>query len=228
MAQSIPLQTVSNVSVEAISKLRILSNLPTGLSVPLAEQIPKSLRPNGYWKERENQRKFLQDLSHKLGIKDQRGWHNIDYRVIIKNGGESLIKRHKSIVGLLQYAFPGFTFRQSNIFVEYSWKPEDMKNLPKGFWDDKTNQRKFLDGLSKELGIKEVKDWNNITVSQMRPKSGDIILKKYGNNIKRMLKEVYPGWSMKYHCLLLQKLNGKPKRYKWKILGMISQTKEDL
>lgn len=142
----------------------------------------------------------MQDLSLKLGIKDQGGWHNIGYKVIVENGGEALLKRHKSVIGLLQYAFPGFTFHQYNIFVEYLWNPQDMKNLPKGFWDDKKNQRKFLDGLSKELGIKEAKDWNNISISQIRAKSGDIILKKYGNNIKRMLKEVYPGWIMKSHC----------------------------
>lgn len=50
----------------------------------------------------------MQDLAKKLGIEDHSGWNHIDWKIIKENGGECILKQHKSLLHLLQFVFPGF------------------------------------------------------------------------------------------------------------------------
>jgi hypothetical protein len=50
-----------------------------------------------------------------------------------------------------------------NIFQEHEWLPWKFTTCPKHFWNDDKNKRIFLDWAGKQLGVKELKDWYNIT-----------------------------------------------------------------
>ena len=50
----------------------------------------------------------------------------------------------------------------SNVYPEYEWLPWKFTKCPNFYWEDVNNQRKFLDWVGKELGIKEFSDWYKV------------------------------------------------------------------
>ena len=51
----------------------------------------------------------------------------------------------------------------ASVYPSYSWLPWRFGKCPQNFWGEISNQRKFLDWASKELNIKEMADWYNIS-----------------------------------------------------------------
>jgi hypothetical protein len=49
------------------------------------------------------------------------------------------------------------------LYPDFEWLPWKLANCPKNYWDDMKNQRKFMDWAGKELKIKEMSDWYNVT-----------------------------------------------------------------
>lgn len=52
----------------------------------------------------------------------------------------------------------------STVYSEFEWLPWKFKLCPKNFWDNTTNQRKYLDWVAVQLNIKEPNDWYKVTV----------------------------------------------------------------
>ena len=50
-----------------------------------------------------------------------------------------------------------------SIYPEYDWLPWKFKQVPKGYWDDIANHHKFIEWASKELQIKDKRDWYNVS-----------------------------------------------------------------
>src|SRR5689334_11130136 len=48
-------------------------------------------------------------------------------------------------------------------YPEYEWLPWKFDQCPDGFWNDIKNVRKYMDWAGKELGVKEMSDWYNIS-----------------------------------------------------------------
>jgi hypothetical protein len=51
----------------------------------------------------------------------------------------------------------------SSVYPEYEWLPWRFETTPKYFWNDISNQRKFMEWLQKENKFKDLKDWYKIT-----------------------------------------------------------------
>jgi hypothetical protein len=51
----------------------------------------------------------------------------------------------------------------SSTYPDYDWLPWKFTLCPRNFFNDPKNQRKFMDWAAKELNIKEMSDWYNIT-----------------------------------------------------------------
>ena len=68
-------------------------------------------------------------------------------------GGITLLQLHND--SLLQLL--------SSLYPDYEWLPWKFHKSPKNFWDDLRNIRKFMDFSGKELGIKEMNDWHNVS-----------------------------------------------------------------
>lgn len=81
--------------------------------------------------------------------------------------------------------------------LEIEWKQEWFQNIPSvgyGFWKSPRNQKIFFETLGKELGIKEPKEWGNISSKKIAQHGGEALLKNYFNNsVFKALKSVYPG-----------------------------------
>ena len=47
-------------------------------------------------------------------------------------------------------------------YPEYDWLPWKFEKLPKYYWNNKNNVRKFMDWAGKELNVKEMSDWYKV------------------------------------------------------------------
>ena len=51
----------------------------------------------------------------------------------------------------------------SNVYSEYNWLPWKFDKSPQHLHNDMQIQKKFIEWASKELNIKEMADWYNVT-----------------------------------------------------------------
>lgn len=63
----------------------------------------------------------------------------------------------------------------------------------RGYWEKKSNQRKFLEKLAKSLNISKSSDWGKITVSRISEHGGGYLLKLYDKSVLKLLRGIYPG-----------------------------------
>jgi hypothetical protein len=52
----------------------------------------------------------------------------------------------------------------TSVFPEYNLLPWKFATIPRNFWSNVANQRKFFDWASEQLGIKEHTDWYKIRI----------------------------------------------------------------
>ena len=50
-----------------------------------------------------------------------------------------------------------------NVFPEHEWLPWKFTRVPKNYWQNEKNIRKFMSWAEKELGIKDVGEWQKVT-----------------------------------------------------------------
>ena len=53
----------------------------------------------------------------------------------------------------------------SEAYPEYDWLPWKFEQCPKNYWNDSKNVRKFMEWAGKELIVKEMSDWYNVSYS---------------------------------------------------------------
>lgn len=51
-----------------------------------------------------------------------------------------------------------------NAFPDYDWLPWKFINTPKLYWEDISNQKKFVKWIETELNIKEMDGWYNVSL----------------------------------------------------------------
>jgi hypothetical protein len=64
---------------------------------------------------------------------------------------------------LLLHKYQGSMFAMlSAVFPEFDWLPWKFPQVPKTYWDNVNNVRKYLNWVGNQLGIKELKDWYQV------------------------------------------------------------------
>ena len=71
----------------------------------------------------------------------------------------------------------------SAIYPDYDWLPWKFPKSLKNFWTDVKNQRKFMDWAAKELKIKEMDDWYNVTPKELSDLGGITLVMHHSNSI---------------------------------------------
>ena len=140
--------------------------------------------PKEHWEKKDNQRYYLEWLGKQLGISQLEDWYRVTAKVIQCNGGAVLLdKFNSSITKLFQSVYPG-----------HKWFLWIWEIVPKGFWDQKGNQKSFLNWLGEFLNFKQMDDWYQVTLTDITDNGGSTLLQKFGSHSK-MLQSVYPEYS---------------------------------
>lgn len=85
-------------------------------------------------------------------------------------------------------------------FPIYNWhltKLTKYSQLPRGYWDNISNQQSFLNDLAKKLNITSPSGWHKMSGPIIEQHGGAVLLNKYNGSITKLLSTVYP----EYHIL---------------------------
>eukprot|EP01114_Cavostelium_apophysatum_P016152 TRINITY_DN4542_c0_g1_i6.p1 TRINITY_DN4542_c0_g1~~TRINITY_DN4542_c0_g1_i6.p1 ORF type:complete len:1067 (+),score=194.96 TRINITY_DN4542_c0_g1_i6:160-3360(+) len=145
---------------------------------------PKSFAqvPRGYWSDLDNQRNFLSNLGKTLRLENLSDWTSVTTATIQQNGGAGLLAHYDgSLLKCLEAVFP-----------DEKWNALDFSQVPKGFWNDVTKQREFLQNLARTLDVKNPDDWASVSLRTIKANGGAGLLKLYGGSLRRCLHAVFP------------------------------------
>ena len=142
--------------------------------------------PRNYWSSPANQRAFMDALGQKLGFKERdfERWYTVTTKILIENGGNSILKRHgQSVAALLAAVYP-----------EVKWDPRRFAKTPKIFLDTVANQRAALLDIGREMGIEEGdwEAWYQVTSQRLIEHGGGALLLRYEQSLYGLLSSLIP------------------------------------
>ena len=123
---------------------------------------PNEAKPSGYWENKNNILKFLNEIKEKYNLKTPDDWNSITQKQITNYGGWSLFDKY-SLYEIKCMACP----EGISIFSK-----------PKTFWDEQ-NIFEFLDKLKEKYNLETPDDWNSVSIKQIQHCGGNTLLHKY-------------------------------------------------
>ena len=146
---------------------------------------------NIFFKSIENQKKFMDDLFIKLKLKSNDDWMKVPRKMIIKNGGESL---------LYYYYSNDLKKLLSTIYPNYHWKFHQLK-YDKKILKNIIYRRQIMNEISEKLEIKSLDDWLTVSKNEFKKNGGRNLLEFYSNNFTLLLSTIYSHLSWQFNDL---------------------------
>ena len=136
--------------------------------------------PHSYWKDKRNQRNFLEQFAEDRGLHTMADWKQVTYAQIEEGGGRSLLRLYPSILHMLQAHFP-----------EYPWSVNDRKILSGSYWKDPTHRNELVEEIERKFLITEPKDWYRVSWKQLQTLRAASYIKRNGG-LYQFLQDIYP------------------------------------
>jgi len=151
--------------------------------------------PPGFWRRSANRRAFMEWLERKLDVRKPEDWYELTSATIRRFGGR----------GLLQQCFGGSALALLQEYLPwYDWKEWLFPQVPRGFWMDLANCRRYLEWLGEKLGFDEPEDWYCIDHRHFNENRGATLLARYGASPSAVVKTFFPEHDWKewlfHHC----------------------------
>jgi hypothetical protein len=136
--------------------------------------------PKGFWSDIKNQQTYVQWLEQQLQITNKEDWYKVTLDQLDQHHGTWLGRHYGTVFTMLQHIYP-----------KYKWLPWKFQHTPKGFWDEPSNLKQYLDTIASNLGIE-------VEALKTQPRhtfSGTSWLTMY--TLQQALKLAYPdkNWS---------------------------------
>ena len=143
--------------------------------------------PRGYWKDIKHQKDYMDWLGKKLGYTMMDDWYKINQKDIYNNYGNGLLTTH----------YNGSPYNMfMTIYPNYNWLVWKFKCVPKNYWQNKKNQKEYMEWLGKELGYTTMDDWYKITCEDIINNYGSTLLSGYYNSSPiKLVIEMYPNYN---------------------------------
>jgi hypothetical protein len=111
--------------------------------------------------------RYFDQLQQELGIKSPEDWYKFTSLDVVARKGKGLLYNYYggSLIKALHTVYP-----------EYTLLPWLFERVPRNFWKDMGNQRKFFDWLAKELDILTPSDWYRVSANAIVAKGGGGLL----------------------------------------------------
>ena len=113
----------------------------------------------GYWENKENIGKFLNELKQKYNLNTPEDWNSLPVTAIRSNGGSRLFSKY-SMFDLKCMACP----EGKSIF--------NNPKQPSAYWENKENIDKFLNELKQKYNLNTPEDWKRISKNQITSLGG--------------------------------------------------------
>ena len=93
--------------------------------------------PKGFWKNKNNHKKYLQWLGKELNYIKLEDWYKIKTKIFKKYYGGSLLNYYNDSIQLLL----------KENFNQYDWLEWKFDKVPRNFWKNKNNHKRYLQWL---------------------------------------------------------------------------------
>ena len=168
--------------------------------------------PRDYWSNKKNVKIYMDWLAKREGYTTMEDFYKIKKDTFKNNfGGGLLTSNNQSPTKILFSVYPN-----------YNWLEWKFHCTPRGYWDDKRNQKKYMEWLKHELGYTTMEDWYKLTQETIITNyGGGLIQTMYKNCYSTLLKSVYPNhnWlEWKFGCVpngYWKKKNNQKKYMTW-------------
>lgn len=112
---------------------------------------------------------FFSQLSAKLKVKEWTDWYTIPEKKVNYFGGLSVLKRFRSLFPTSNKSVSSLANALMKVYPQHPWNLQNFKDFVevdsvKRFWQEKKNQKQFLEQLSKSLDYKNWEDWYELKV----------------------------------------------------------------
>lgn len=140
---------------------------PEWSSEQLAE---KRKRPQGYWKDAANRRRFMDRVKERLGVREAADWRRLSVETMRLLGGSSLLWHYNnSLTALLRDVYP------EEVLDERCTR----KCVSRSYWDSEEKQMQFLEHVAGEFGIVREEDWRRVTRKALVAMGGAGLLSRH-------------------------------------------------
>lgn len=109
-----------------------------------------------FWDEWDNVRRYLAWLGELLGYEEPEDWYQLRSRDIVDHHGGTLLQKCGSPCAVVMTYFPDHLW--------YEWL---FPRIPRGFWNDPKNVRRYLGWLAEELGYESLDDWYDLRTQDL-------------------------------------------------------------
>jgi hypothetical protein len=138
--------------------------------------------PSRFWQQRANRLRYFDWLGQQLGYRRPEEWYRLTQDQLTAHGGARLLKPFGDpLLPLLKDYLP-----------EYEWLEWRFRQVPKGFWDQRANRRRYLDWLGQQLGFKRPEDWYQLSTQQLGRWHGERLRIKFRSSPFAIVKDYLP------------------------------------
>ena len=144
------------------------------------------IKSRGKFQSIEQQQIFMDKLFIKYNLNSLDDWKNITRKIIVQNGGKSLMYYYKE----------DKTALVKTIYPNFPWNFPLIKF--KSYFNLIENQQKYMENLFQSLNLKNMDEWLDVTRNNFKLNGAHSLLKRYNNNIKKLLSSLYPNYPWQF------------------------------
>jgi hypothetical protein len=80
----------------------------------------------------------------------------------------------------------------ASVYPKHTWLEWKFKVIARKFWQVEENQRRFLEWAALQMNIQLPRDWNKVTVEQIKQLGGRTLLSYHDDSFAKCLRALYP------------------------------------
>lgn len=135
-----------------------------------------------FWAERTNRHRYLDWLGRQLGFRRIEDWYQIKERDFTQWYGWGLLAHFgNSPSAILKDYRP-----------DYEWLEWRFHHVPLGFWHKRTNRRRYLTWVGKQLGFQKREDWYQLSQQHLQERHGSRLLAQFGHSPCAIVQDTWP------------------------------------
>jgi len=138
--------------------------------------------PQRFWGDTRNCRRYFDWLGSRLGFKKQEDWYSITVNTFKENYGWGVLQQFRSS--------PSEALIR--VYSEKQWDRFAFATKPNGFWENKDNQREFMDELSRKRKHKSLEDFYQLSWEEVSSTGGAGLLNIFGGSHTKAVMCCYP------------------------------------
>lgn len=144
--------------------------------------------PLGFWQNPENRRLYLRWLGQTLGFRRPEDWYRIttdDFRSNYGGGALEQCWGGSAVAAVKEY------------YPDYDWKGWLFGVVPRDFWHDPRNRRRYLKWLAERLGIRHASGWYQLNHQDFKDHHGDSFLRYHQGQVPLAIMSNLPNYDWK-------------------------------